>query len=255
MGMIRFASSLGSITVLPYKEVQIATQHSQKRLALTIDPAFLYFSCHGIRGDYPPNQNGDFFAWKQLTARHVSGRYVWETWQDRDVLENHNPKHIRGFVPDTFPIAEVLSIDMLNAIDKKKFPKLAKDIETGVVTDTSMGLSCDRGICSVCGNIATDEREWCQHMKYEKGKRINGELVYEINEGLEGLENSIITSGRGAEPISKIREVLARKTNLSSKEIDKLILAKFAEFSRDVIGASEDEVLTYLLDRLGLKLK
>ena len=215
---------------------------------------YLYFICVGIRGDYPPNDNGDMFPWTELTKKHITGKYVWETWRGRNLLENHNPMYIRGYIVDTYPEEgrEAKVVHMLNALNKKKYTKLAKDILEGRVTDTSMGVLVEKGVCSVCGNVAYDESQWCEHLRYSKGKKINGELVYEINYGLEGLENSIITYGRGAEPLSKIREILASKGYKTGKEIDEFIMRKFAEFCRRDLDVDVDDFIVYILKVLGI---
>lgn len=247
---IKYASA-GVLQVVDYRSVESMFRQNKKTVS-TISPDSLYFSCHGIRGNFPPNDNGDLFPWKELIGKHHSGKYVWETWQGKNLLENHEPRNLRGSIVDTYPLHEIRSIDMLCAVDRVQYPDLAKKIASGTVTDTSMGLICQKGVCSICGNEATNEQEWCEHMKFEKGKKIDGHLVYELNYGLEGLENSIITVGRGAEGISKIREILSHKTNLSGEQVDRLIFAEYSKFCKG-LNVSEEEFLVYMIDKLGLK--
>jgi hypothetical protein len=114
---------------------------------------------------------------------------------------------------------------------------------------------CEKGVCSVCGNTAYDESEWCEHIRDLKGKKtITGEVVYEINYGLEGLENSIISVGRGAEPLAKIREIIAKRLSLNNAkdldELDRLIVAEFKGFCKKR-GVNPDDFLGYLLLKFG----
>jgi len=47
--------------------------------------------------------------------------------------------------------------------------QLVKDIEAGKMATLSMGCSVTETICTKCGNVAADETEMCNHIKYEKG--------------------------------------------------------------------------------------
>jgi len=252
--MIKFAQ-VSSISVIPFERISTAAFSRVSNMPIEqLKENYLYFTCVGIRGDYPPNDNGDMFPWEELTKRHITGRYVWETWRGRNLLENHDPMNVRGYIPDTYPEENkgVKVVHMLNALDKKKYPQLAKDIQDGRITDTSMGVLVEKGICSVCGNVAYDESQWCEHIKYGKGKKIDGKYIYEINYGLEGLENSIISYGRGAEPLSKIREILASKGYKTDKEIDEFIMRKFAEFCQKDLNVNVDDFIVYILKVLGV---
>ncbi|HRT03486.1 MAG TPA: hypothetical protein P5513_06060 [Candidatus Diapherotrites archaeon] len=253
--MVRYAQ-LTNIQVIPYKRVIASFTNIKNagKIVSQINENYLYFSCTGLRGDVP-NDNGDMFPWDELTKRHITGVYVWETWIGKEVLENHDPKRIRGSIIDTYPYPKIKSVEMLNSIDKTKYADLAEGIESGKITDTSMGVLCSFGKCSVCGNIAYEEDQWCEHMKYMKGKRdINtGDMIYEINYDLTGLENSIITYGRGAEPMAKIHKIVAQRTGLNDEQTDRLIMAEFTRFCQEKFGVSGEDFLVYLLERLGIE--
>ena len=245
---IKFAQ-VSSISVVPFDRISTAIFKKADRFVLEqLKEDFLYFSCVGIRGDYPPNDNGDMFPWEELNKRHITGKYVWETWKGKNLLENHNPQYVRGYIVDTYPEDKDKVVHMLNALNRKKYAQLAEDIKNGKITDTSMGVLVEKGVCSVCKNVAYDESQWCEHLRYEKGKKINGQLVYEINYGLEGLENSIITYGRGAEPMSKIREILAQYGFKTNKDIDNFIMKKFAEFCQNDLNVNVDDFIVYILE-------
>jgi len=65
-------------------------------------------------------------------------------------------------------------IDILIATHRKH-SALVKDIESGKMGTLSMGCSVTETICTKCGNVAADETEMCNHIKYEKGNRFYDE--------------------------------------------------------------------------------
>jgi len=253
----------GSVSkIVPIVEDDI--KHLSKRLAAIVAPVleqYLYFVTEGIHGalkdengnpvielNRAPNENGDLFFWDELIGESlIPGQKVYATWIDKPVLENHDEKCVRGVIIDTHPDENRRSVDMLDAVDKTKHPKLAQDILDGKVTDTSMGVIVSYSLCSVCGAKFNDTNEWCSHLRMYKGKKHpeTGELVYEISHGLIGLEDSIITVGRGADKDAKIREILAadEKTFKAARA--------FKTVCKE-LGIPEDEVagfLSYLLSK------
>jgi hypothetical protein len=59
-------------------------------------------------------------------------------------------------------------IDILVATDRKH-TELVKEIMAGTISTLSMGCSCTFCICTKCGNIAHDDTDLCQCIKYMKG--------------------------------------------------------------------------------------
>ena len=141
----------------------------------------------------------------------------------KDLLEEgQNIKIIGGYIEN------LLAID--NERAEAHTPGLTTAIKNGEVSDTSMGCSCELSECSICGNIAKNEGQFCNDILYSKGKKIDGKLCYEINRGIEFFEDSIILSddfarkagksaqagGEGADESAKILEVLSHKDNLNN---------------------------------------
>jgi len=58
-------------------------------------------------------------------------------------------------------------VDILVATDRKH-AQLVQDIESGKMSTLSMGCSCEFTLCSQCGNVAVDETDLCEHVKYSK---------------------------------------------------------------------------------------
>lgn len=65
-------------------------------------------------------------------------------------------------------IGDSIYIDILVATDRKH-EQLISQIESGSLTTLSMGCICDATQCTKCGNVAADETQLCDCIKYEKG--------------------------------------------------------------------------------------
>ena len=219
----RFASTLDRYA----KDVDAA------KTVVAIQPHFLYACTSAMHGDFPANDNGDFFLWTELLKLKQEGMRTYETWIGKNLLENHNPKEVRGSIIDVFPIQSEKSLDMLFRVDERINPNLASGLRNGSILDVSMGVQVNHSYCSICNNLAYDESQWCDELNPKKlnlkGRRYNGsrypdkvgEIVYEDNRGLEGVELSIISFGAGADPKAKIREILAAKNAIKLSNYQK----------------------------------
>jgi len=91
--------------------------------------------------EWGPNDNGDAFEWDELLKSYQTfvkgGVYL-----DHD---NDDPSKAIGIILDAYPNFEEKCVDVLMAISRKKAPKVAKQIEDGVLTDVSMGVMCFPG--------------------------------------------------------------------------------------------------------------
>lgn len=65
-------------------------------------------------------------------------------------------------------IGDSVYIDILIATDRRH-TSLINDIEQGRMGTMSMGCSVTETQCTKCGNVAADETEMCEHIKYAKG--------------------------------------------------------------------------------------
>jgi hypothetical protein len=72
-----------------------------------------------------------------------------------------------------------------------------------------MGCRCGYSICSICGNKAVSEDDFCEHIINYKGSTFNGLPVWEDNRDIEFFEDSFVTTG--ADPQAKIMEKVASK--------------------------------------------
>lgn len=203
-------------------------EHDSARMSIAIEPNYCYVITSGLHGD-EANENGDFFRWSELLKKKDEGMYTFQTWIGKNCLENHNAKNIRGTILDSWAIKEEKSIDFLLRVDERLNPNLVKGIRNGSIKGTSMGVMVGHSYCSVCSNLAYDETQWCDHLSpYQlniKGKKYNGQdgnlfpskigqLCFEDNRSLVGVEDSFITLGEPADPKALTRQVLAFKTKI-----------------------------------------
>ena len=155
-----------------------------------------------IRG---ANANGDFFTDTELKAHY-------KTFIGKPVFVDHNNENIeeaRGVIIDSVYNERGQFVELLKAVDKKAYPELANGIIRKYITDTSMGCRCGYSLCSICGNKAVDEEDFCEHVKNHKGGFFEGKPVWEDNREIEFFEDSFVT--QGADPQAKILEKVASR--------------------------------------------
>ena len=90
------------------------------------------------------------------------GNKEWQILNDDErhiVLANRNP-------------SEDGSIEVLMAVDKKLAPKIARMLETDSSVGCSMGTNIDYSECSICGNRAYVEENYCPHIRFSKGQHV-----------------------------------------------------------------------------------
>ncbi len=188
---------------------------AQKKVT-QLDPNYCYFVTSGLHGDVP-NNNGDYFRWKDelLVVKpngECRGMLTYTTWNSKPYHFNHDENYACGNVVDTWPIERDKSIDMLVRVSRKLEAKYCEDVESGKENMVSMGCVVGHSICSECNNVAYSEQEWCTHLQNHKGHRnVQGQMIYEDNRDIIGVELSGITIGEGADLFAKNKVVLASK--------------------------------------------
>lgn len=180
---------------------------------------------HSTQGVEPYiNQNGDAFPEYELLREREDGTKAYETFIGRGLFVNHksdDAEAIRGIILDAMWDSKTKGVDILVACDRVAYPQLARQIEQGYSNDVSMGTRVSHSICSICGNKAVTENDYCEHVKANKGLRLaDNRRVYEINNGLEFIEISVVANG--ADPQAKIRQVLASLRTVVEKRSNDL---------------------------------
>jgi len=169
------------------------------------------------------NNNKDIFPESELKKAASS-------WVGLPLCRDHESSSvdgIRGIILDTHYDEKFKQIIGLCALDKVNYPELARKVETGLVRYGSMGTAVETSICSECGNRATTQDEYCNHIN---NKTAHGE----INVGLKPIEYSLVV--QPAEPGAVLLKCIA----------------SLKEYSSEFMNYGVDNVST-MLGRLSLK--
>jgi hypothetical protein len=188
-----------------------------------LNPEFSFYRVMGLHGDLP-NTNGDVFRWgsrkdssepellramKDAVGKPVrigsGASYVYQTFIGKGNYKDHNNSKVAdavGIILDAVPNHTVKGIELLVAVDRSKDPMLVRGIDSGYITDVSMGCRVAYSLCTVCANVAHNEMEYCPHVKNWKGQNYSGPetgwknvLAAEDNRGVEFIEESWVTVG------------------------------------------------------------
>lgn len=168
------------------------------------------------------NQNGDAFPESELLADVVdpqdSSRTLkaYQTFIGKGLFTDHKSSEaeaIRGIILDAEYDSKSKGVDLLIALDKIAYPELARQVSAGYSAQVSMGTQVNYSLCNVCGNKAVIEKDYCSHVREGKAlARAGKEPVYEINNGLNFIELSVV--GNAADPRARIRTIVAHAQNI-----------------------------------------
>jgi hypothetical protein len=83
-------------------------------------------------------------------------------------IEEQSKGRIIDAAAREIPGGDSIYVDILIATDRQH-EALIRQIQAGQMSTMSMGCSVTETICTKCGNVAADETEMCEHVKYAKG--------------------------------------------------------------------------------------
>lgn len=137
------------------------------------------------------NNNGDSWSRDVLMKSYRTFIGAHNFLEHVQIEEQSKGRIIDAVARDIGPSVYV---DILIATDRKH-AQLVQDIESGKLATLSMGCTCEFTQCSQCGNVAVDETDMCEHVKYgklntffdEQGqKRVTAELCGHATHGETG---------------------------------------------------------------------
>lgn len=185
------------------------------------------------------NENSDGFRQAELKKAHRTfiGSMVCVDHENTDKSLSIGTNIDSVYMPDGY-VRVAMAVDRERAQARR--PGLEQRIDSGDVTDTSMGVYATSSECTnpKCANVARDESEFCPHVIPREMGGMRGMVLCdvstnwipikmgELNQGLLFFENTIITFDEGADPNAKILEKMARVTSPGKRrEIDALLQA------------------------------
>jgi len=196
----------------------IDSSHFEKMATLyyvSANPKDYYFlSCLAVRANVP-NKNGDAISTEELFRfRPARKCRTYETFIHSPLHVNHfssDPKLAKGFIVDAIYndwAEDFAFVETVVAIDKTKDPILAEAVYNGRINKFSMGSIVEALQCSLshCKKIAYREEDLCEHLKNYRMQKINGELCFEWNIGVDYEELSIVDNP--AEEMAMTRAIL-----------------------------------------------
>lgn len=151
------------------------------------------------------NNNGDIFPELEL-------KKAYKKWIGRPLCKDHQSSSVdgvRGIVVDTYYDEKFKRVIGLFALDKVNYPDLARKVESGYLTDVSMGTAVGTSVCYNCGNPAKIESDYCNCVR-------NRTTYGEINIDLSPIELSLVVTG--ADPKAKLRHVIASLNNYTEEK-------------------------------------
>jgi hypothetical protein len=164
------------------------------------DPDYFYMWIRIISSGefYGPNKNGDYFSTEELLKSY-------ETFNDAHVFKNHENKKIEKAIGRIFSVRWnpiMKCVEIFKGVDRKLAPEIVRGFMKGFLTDVSMGCKVPYTVCSICGNKARRQSEFCNHVKNYRMQYLgNGERVFEINYEPKFHDSSVVLNG--AERVAK----------------------------------------------------
>lgn len=158
------------------------------------------------------NSNGDYFSEEELLKKtEYQGKKVpaYKTFEGVPIYTNHQNDKVedaKGMVVYAEWDDEEKCVYCVFFVDEDAYPDIARGIRQGYIHDVSMGCVVTEGVCSICGNKATTEKDYCSCLKQYKGKmHPSGKRAFEYNYGIKFIELSCV--GDGAFELCEINEI------------------------------------------------
>jgi hypothetical protein len=163
--------------------------------AIKKNPDKLFLKCFAIEED-AMNENGDLFPAEELEK-------AAETFIGVPLFCNHANDDIekaRGKVVHAWYDKEAKGIYVISMVDKIAYPQLARGIEEGYITGTSMGCQVHHSYCSICHNMAHTADQYCTHVKNSKTRKFSGTVKCQyhkskVKEGESAIEEECPVCG------------------------------------------------------------
>jgi len=111
------------------------------------------------------NDNGDAFPRDEVLNRYQTFKTHSRTYSEH----KQGPEFAKGRCIDVVVrnMGDTVLVDVLFTVDKKH-EDIVHNIESKLVTHLSMGCQTEFTKCSICGNLAHNEDEYCNHIKTQK---------------------------------------------------------------------------------------
>jgi len=205
------------------------------------DHIFVVVIALGAGEYWGSNSNGDYFPEIPLKAQYPTYELHGKVFK-RHKNKPTDPSYGRVIRAGWNP--KMHRVELLISVSRKDAPDIVQKIEQGEYPDVSMGVKAEYDKCSICGNVATTRREYCDHLKYHMNEIMeDGRKVYAINEKYTFFDISFVLKGADptAKTLLKVAEDQTQPTTTKKAEINKQIPGK-------ILGDVEHGVLRRRID-------
>jgi hypothetical protein len=203
------------------------------------------------------NNNGDSWSRDVLLKSYRTFIGAHNFLEHVQIEEQSKGRIIDAVARDIGPS---LYVDILVATDRKH-AQLVQDIENGKMGTLSMGCSCEFTLCSQCGNVAVDETDLCEHVKYSKlntffdprgQRRVIAELCGHSSHGETGgvhfIEASWVAVPAFAGAVMRNIIDPASVTPEKAKQFSEVLSAPPAEWGTNVMRAASEHRVAQQFD-------
>ena len=154
------------------------------KAAIVEKPEHLFVKIFAIKKD-EVNDNGDAFSERELkkAASTFIGVPIFTNHQNTDI-EKAKGKCVHAWYDDDRGGVYIIAM-----IDRVSYPKLARGIEEGYTSGTSMGCQVSVSLCSICHLACSTPTEYCSHIQNHKNKKFSGKIVCQYHNSKEKVDD------------------------------------------------------------------
>lgn len=149
------------------------------------------------------NRNGDHFTVDELTKAAASAAGVKINLKHGQKAQDIVGKTESAAFEDVDGGRVVCGGKLFTGSDELA-AKARKLIHEDLITKVSMECSYQKGECSVCGHTFTDAADRCEHLKKQKGQKVDGEDCFEILHGVTFTGAGLLEGYEPADPKADI---------------------------------------------------
>lgn len=213
---------------------------------------YVLINALGAEEIYGPNKNGDAFPEyydekKSLIANNK--KYGYKTFEEFGKLYKHHvnkdKKKSYGDVLLSVYNETMKRVELVVRMNRKLAPNECAKADRGEIISTSMGTKVPYDVCSICGNKAKKQKDYCYHLKNMMGKvLLDGRKIYAINPFPKFFDISMVFAP--ADVTSRILKKLA-SINIVAEQKKADIIKEVP--AQSIESTSIDDIIEQLIRR------
>lgn len=234
------------------------------------DPDYVYVLVSALgSGEYwGPNINADYFPEEEIKDSFKTFEEFGHVFTHH---QNKDPKKSKGDILLAHYNPRMKRVELVVRLDRSKAPEICKDLDDGKMWDVSMGCKVPFDVCSICGNKARTESQYCSHIDHNRGEVLDdGRQIYMINRNPRFFDISFVHIGadRTAKSLLKIassktkesaidKEVPGETVSKEPNDVAKVLMEGFKrlkrrekDLPREILGRLSEHNLSETLSTL-----